>query len=239
MNKIFNNDCIKIMNKINDNTIDCIITDPPYGVGFKNDIYNDSKEYVFNIYKQWLKEMYRIMKEDSHIYIFIPTLEIDKWILSIKDVGFNFKNIITTKCKSYNYQKNNFKFDTQFIVFATKGKGRCFNKINIQKTSESWLKDKRNKNQKEYSYDYNSLMYEYSTQLSKLKHPNEKSVEFIKKIILLSTSENDIIIDPFMGSGSCIKACIETNRKYIGIELNKEIYENTKKQIGDKYGYNE
>ena len=231
VNKLYNDDCINIMNKIKDNSIDCIITDPPYGVGFENNIYNDKKEYVFNLYEDWLKEMYRIIKNESHIYIFIPTKEIDKWILTVKNVGFNFKNIITTRCKNCNYLKNNFKYDTQFIIFATKGKGKEFNKIDIQKTSEAWLKDKRNKNKKEYSYDYSSLMYEFSTKLTKLSHPNEKAVEFINKLILLSTNENELILDPFMGSGSTIKSCIETKRNYIGIELNKEVFEKTKLNI--------
>jgi len=83
-----------LLQNIEDNSIDLIIIDPPYGVNFAgNKKYNDSKEYVFNNYENWLMEMYRVLKEKSHIYIFIPTLEADKWIKKVKEI-FTFNNLL-------------------------------------------------------------------------------------------------------------------------------------------------
>ena len=79
-----NMDCLEGMKKLEDNSVDCIITDVPYGVNFKNDFYDDSKGYVFSTYEQWIKEYARLLKKGSHCYIFIPTLEVDKWVSMVK-----------------------------------------------------------------------------------------------------------------------------------------------------------
>ena len=77
---IYNNDTFEKIKEIANNSIDLIITDPPYWVNFQNAWYDDSKEYVFSKLDYLFKEFKRILKQWSHIYIFIPTLEAEKWI---------------------------------------------------------------------------------------------------------------------------------------------------------------
>lgn len=233
---IYNRDCLEVLKEMQNNSIDLIVTDPPYGVEYKNNkLYNDSKNYVFseNHINLWLKEMFRVLKQESHIYIFIPILEVDKWVSSVKQY-FKFNNIITTQTYTSNrYLKNNFSFISQFIIFASKGKAKLLNKVDFIKTSSSWLRDKRNKNPKEYTYQYPNFLKELRANIKpnknlKLIHPNSKSIELCEKFILLSSNENDIVLDPFTGSGNILKAAYNLKRKYIGIENNTEIFNKIK-----------
>ena len=205
---------------------DLIITDPPYGVDFKNSFYDDSKDSVFSNIDKWLEIMFNTLKDGGHCYIFVPTLEIDKWIISSKEAGFNFKNILTTRQKTNNPSKNNFKIDNQMILFLTKGKGNAFNEIDYQLTSEAWYKDKRNKNPKKYSYQYSSIFSFFSVNINSKKiHPNEKSVSFLELLIELSSKEGDIVYDPFLGSGATAYAATNLNRFILGSEQDKRYFE--------------
>ena len=228
--KIENNDCLIEMNKLNDNSIDLILTDVPYWVDFKWN-YDDTKEYVFSNHIKWLSEMYRVLKEWNHCYIFIPTLEIDKWVSWAKYVWFNLKNILTTRTYTTNrYISNNFKFDNQFILYLSKWKAKRLNQVNWIKTSESWLNDKRNKNPHEYTYSYPSFIREYfwnqkPNKKTKNIHWNEKNVEFCKTLILLSSNPWDIVLDPFLWSWTTGISCIQLwDRDFIWYEKNKDNY---------------
>jgi site-specific DNA-methyltransferase (adenine-specific) len=227
--KLYHDDCLNVLKQLDNDSVDLVLTDVPYGVDFKNDFFDDSKEYVFTHYEQWISEMHRVLKEGSHCYIFIPTLEVDKWVYMVKKY-FTFKNIITARIYTTgNYLKNNFSYNSQFVIYCSKGKAKPFNKVDAIKTSQAWLKDKRNKNPKPYTYNYPSFMpdYFFSNVKGNCKHavhPNQKNVDFQKFLIELSTNENDTVLDPFMGSGSCGEASILCNRNFIGIEQDEEYY---------------
>lgn len=230
MIKIFNEDCKIGFKRLEDNSIDLIITDPPYGVGFSKG-FDDSKDYVVNNITEWINNMYRVLKDNCHCYIFIPTKESGIWITEATK-KFEIKNILSTKTYTTGtYLKNNFSFNNQLILYCSKGKAKNFNQVDFIKTSESWLKDKRNKNPKEYTYNYPSFLEMYSnekgTRKSKDKgrHPCAKNSEFISNLIKISTNETETVLDCFMGCGSTGIACKKTNRKFIGFELNKEYFD--------------
>lgn len=235
---LHNGDCLEEMKKIADESVDCIVTDPPYGVSFKNNFYNDDKEKVFSNVPHWFKEYYRIMKDDSFMFIFVGVKTIHNWIQAGIDAGFEYKNIIATR--SFNNgsptPKNNFGFQFQPILVFSKGKGRPFNKVDFIPTSREWFKDKRNKNPKPYTYSYpNWIKTEWSFATAKSStsnlHPNQKNIDLIKFFIELSTNENDVVLDSFMGCGSTGIACVKTNRDFIGMEIDKHYFDLSKHRI--------
>lgn len=234
-NKIYNEDCLNEdvgMPSIPKNFIDLIITDPPFGVNFLNEkFYDDSKYHVFGHINEWIKQIYRILKRHSHCYIYIPVLEVDIWVYYIKKY-FKFNNIMSVKAYDTNrYFKNNYSFDTQFVVYASKGKAKRLNKVDWIKTSEGWLRDKRNKNPKRFTYQYPSFLpREYRANIKpnqyiKPLHPNQKNQELIEKIILLSSKEGEVVLDPFSGIGSTCLASKRLRRKYLGYEIDRNFYE--------------
>lgn len=234
VNVLLHWDCLNFLWKeefIKENSIDCILTDVPYGVNFaKGKKYDDSKEYVFSHYLEWLKAMFNVLKDGSHCYIFIPTLEADKWISGIKTVGFRFYNLLATRTYTpWSYTPNNFKFDNQLVIYCAKGKAKKFNEVDWIKTSESWLKDKRNKNPKEYTYCYPSFLQMFSNRKANTKvknlHGNEKSIDFCEKLVALSTNPWDVVLDPFAWSGTSLIAAKNIWRYYIWIEKEKSFYD--------------
>ena len=235
--KLFHCDCLEGFKQLADESVDLVLTDVPYGVDYKNDFYDDSKDYVFSHYEQWISEMSRVLKEGSHCYIFIPTLEVDKWAAMVKKY-FTFKNLIATRTyTNSNYTKDNFSFNSQYIIYCSKGKAKPFNEVDVIPTSAAWLKDKRNKNPKPFTYNYPSFMPDkfFSNVKGNAKgsiHPNQKSVPFQQFLIQLSSVEGDIVLDPFLGSGSCGEAALSLNRKFIGFEQDGNYYKLAYQRLG-------
>lgn len=227
--QLYHGDCLEGFKQLADESVDLILTDVPYGVDYKNDFYDDSKDYVFSHYEQWISEMARVLKEGSHCYIFIPTLEVDKWVAMVKNY-FTFKNLIATRTYTGSvYLKDNFSFNSQYVIYCSKWKAKRFNEVDVIPTSEAWLKDKRNKNPKPFTYNYPAFMPDkfFSNVKGNAKgsiHPNQKSVPFQQFLIQLSTNEGDIVLDPFLGSGSCGEAALSVNRKFIGFEQDENYY---------------
>ncbi len=238
---LYNDDCLKIMKTLSDNSIDAIITDPPYGVNFKNDFYDDSEESVLSIMPQWYKQWFRILKDDSYLFLFVGVKTLHHWIQCGIDVGFTYKNIIATR--SFNNgsptPKNNFGFQFQPIIVFSKGNGKKLNEVDFIPTSVEWFNDKRNKNPKPFTYQYpNWIKTEWAFASAKRAnnsiHPNEKNDKLLKFLVEVSTNENDVIFEPFMGSGSLGIACKQTNRDFIGCELNTDYFKIAKERINGK-----
>ena len=233
--KIYNKDCLIQMKKIKDKSIDCIITDIPYGVNFKK-IKGDDTDLVIKNMPLLFKTYYRILKDNTCLFLFTGIKNIHHWIINAENNGFYFKNIIATR--SFNNGSavsNNFAFHLQPILFFTKGNPKL-NKVDFFKTSKEWLNDKRNKNKKEFTYIYSNFITTdtcYGTEITSTNslHPNQKNLKLLEFLVKISTKENNLVLDMFMGSGSTGVACINTKRNFIGIELDKKYYKIAKKRL--------
>lgn len=238
LNQILLGDATEILKRIPSESVDCIIIDPPYGIDFKTQIYNDTKIYVFSHYLLWLAELYRILKTGGHIYLFIPTKRLKKWLIGVEKF-FTYKNLLAFPVYANNkYElKNNFGENAQYVIFAHKGKGRELNKIDWIPTSECWKNDKRNTNPKDFIHIYpnyfGNIIYANikNNTIRKAKHPNEKNPELIQKFIELSTNENEIVLDCFCGSGTTAIASLKAKRNFIGIEMNEEMWSQSNNRI--------
>ena len=150
------------------------------------------------------------MKKDSHCYIWTNDKNLADLQIEAEKVGFRLHNILIWKKNNLTpnrwYMKN-----CEFILFLYKGKAKP-----IKNKGSSQFLEYKNKSGKE-----------------KL-HPTEKPVDLIKELILNSSEENDLVLDCFMGSGSTGVACIETNRRFFGIEIEKEYFEISKERLAKK-----
>lgn len=233
---LYNQDCLDLLPNIAEDSIDLIVIDPPFGVNYKNSFYNDSQDFVQQESKKWLKEMYRILKSNSHCYIFTGTKSLGFWLNNVKEIGFEFNNIINlpSYCNG-SYVKNNFAFRSDYILYLSKGKAKDLNKVDFIKTSNSWLSDKRNTKKQEYTYNYpnlwESIFSNTKASTKKLLHPNQKNQKLLEILIKLSSNENDIVLDCFAGSFSTGLASLNTNRKFIGCEKDINYFEQGRARI--------
>lgn len=224
MNKLYNDNCIEIFKEISDKSIDLIVTDPPYKLttrgssgtmgGYWKGI-KAKKGIVFkynNIeFKNYLPELYRILKDDAILYIMCNNKNLKELLISGEEAGFKFiKNIIWEKgnkiCGKY------YMGCYEYIVLFRKGKDKPINNNgtpDILKIPIKKLKD----------INGNNL------------HDTEKPVELMKILIENSSDINDIVLDPFMGIGSTGVACKQLDREFIGIEIDKKYYDIAKERI--------
>lgn len=240
-NKIYQGDCIELMKEIPDNSIDLILTDPPYNISKENDNRDRSKlnspimrresplKYDFGNWdnmtregfieftKQWLKECCRILKDGGTLISFFNKEDISLLGWEGKQYGMRTRTIFTW-CKSNpvpSFRKVNYLSATEYIYVGSKG-------------TKAWTFNfKMQKEMKNYMITANGSSYKETT------HPTEKPLILIKHLIEIHSKEGDTILDPFIGSGTTAISSIQTKRKYIGIELSKEYCDIANKRIKD------
>lgn len=221
---LFNDDCLKVMKDIEDDSIDLIVTDPPYLIDYKTNrrlnkehkfcksILNDTNEQCISDY---IKESYRILKDNTAMYIFCNSNKVDFFKRELEKSGFVIKNMIIWEKNNWTAGDLKAQYGKQYEIIFLVNKGRKF--INGKRLSDIWKYDRVSPN--------------------KALHQNQKPVELLKQCILKHSNENDLVFDGFMGSGSTGIACLETNRRFIGVELDKEYFdiaeERLKKCIGE------
>ena len=215
--QLFHGDCLEVMKYIPDKSIDLILTDPPYLMNYKtnrrknkehdfcNPIQNDDNEEVV---KKSIVEMARLLKDTGALYVFCNANKIEIFKKIISEL-FIFKNILIWVKNNHTAGdlKGAYGKKTEFIIYATKGK--------------HYLNGKR---------DTDVLFYNKVSGKRQI-HQNEKPIDLLEFIISKSSNINDIVLDCFMGSGTTGVAAKNLNRRFIGIELDKEYFEIAKKRI--------
>lgn len=243
--KLYHGDCMNFLPRLGDESVDCIVTDPPYAVGYKQDIYDDTKETVEAKIPLWFKEWYRVLKPNSYAFVYVGVKNINVWIDEGIGAGFDYRNMLATRAfnRGTCAPKGNFVFEFQPILVFSKGKGKKFNEVDFFRQSEEWFKDKRNKNPKEFTYAYSNWIpsdLAYGTEtfgsnkaMGKDVHPNAKNVKLIQFLIEISTNKDEIVLDPFLGSGTTGEAALNVERNFVGCEMNDLWFENSLNRIGN------
>ena len=223
--KLYNVDCIELMKKMESESIDLIVTDPPYkttkrgGTGnsggmCKKKEFNDGKggfKHNDVPIKVFVPELYRVLKEGSHCYIMTNHVNLQKMLNTCTESGFHFiKCLIWDKGNKIMGQCYMSQFE--YILFLRKGKHK---KINNCGTSDILsIPNKKTKDEN-----------------GKNLHNTEKPVNLMKILVENSSNESDLVLDPFMGIGSTGVACLNTNRRFIGIELDEKYFNIAKERL--------
>lgn len=213
--KLYQGDCLEIMGElIKDGVkVDAVISDPPYGMDFKSNYRKEKYEKISNdddlsFLDEYFQKCDKLLKDDTHIYCFCSWHHIDKFKIAFEKY-FTLKNIIV-------WEKNNTSMGDlegsyapkhEFILFGHKGR-----RLRNGKRLPDVIQAKRTGNK---------------------FHPTQKPVDLLEIFIKQSTNANDLVLDPFMGSGSTGVACMNTNRRFIGIELNEKYFNITKERLED------
>jgi site-specific DNA-methyltransferase (adenine-specific) len=225
INKIFNEDCIIGSKKyLPNNSIDLIITDPPYGIdGDKLDKhYNRNENNVLDGYievskeeypefsKQWIKEAERVLKPGGCLYLISGYSNLRHILNALSETNLIEINHIIWKYNFGVYTKLKYVSSHYHILYYQKKGKKTFNTYCRYSDSSECYRDRE---------DVWIINREYHRE--EIKNKNQLPKELLKKMILYSSNEGDIICDFFLGSFSTIKVAKELNRKYCGFEKNK------------------
>ena len=207
-------DSFQLIKNLPDNSVDLIVTDPPYGInltkGYKSGstelVQGDDGFTVMFFLDDIMREYKRVLKPNSALYIFTRFDVMPYWWIKLKNY-FDAKNQIVwfKGGGGMGDLKGNFSYNYESIMFATNGK----HQIRGKRDGSVW-------------------------QIGKCKqeyHETQKPVELIEKILLHSSDEGMTVLDPFMGSGTTGVACRNLKRNFIGIELNEDYFNTAKKRI--------
>ena len=234
IDEIYRGDCLKLLKDIPDNSINLILTDPPFAIEFKGrranyhrtpgrviEGYKEiSKEKYFDFSVQWMKECYRILKDTGSIYVFSGWTNLKDILTAIDEVGFKVINHLIWKYQFGVFTKRKFVTSHYHIPFCVKNaKKYKFNKI------EHYPEDVQPK-------DVLEVKREYWT--GKIKTPNKLPLELVAKLLRFSTDEGNIVLDPFMGSGTTAVASKLLKRHFIGFEIVPEYVKLAKRRLSNK-----
>ena len=256
LNKIYNENCINTMQRMDDNFIDLTITSPPY------DNLRDYKGYTFD-FESIAKELYRITKEGGVLVWVVGDQVIDnsetgtsfRQALYFKEIGFNLHDTMIYQKTGIPFPgKNRYNQIFEYMFIFSKGKPKTFNPLykknktfgtsdgSIRRhrtrrdTNGDLIKSNTNSKIKEYGLKDNIWIitsgYCKSTK-DKLafNHPATYPEKLVKDHIYTWSNEGDLIYDPFMGSGTTAKAAHHLDRKWIGSEISKEYTDLANKRL--------
>ncbi len=198
-------DCLELMKHIPDGSVDMVLTDPPYGMNFVSNYRKEKYKPIKNDnslcwVNDFADELYRVLKTNTAVYCFCSWHNIDVFKIAFER-KFKLKNIIVWKKNntSMGDLKGSYAPKYECVIYAHKGR-RLLNGFRYPDVLEA----KRTGNK---------------------YHPTEKPTDLLEIFITESTDIGDVVCDPFMGSGSTCVAAVNTNRHYIGFELEQKYFD--------------
>ncbi|UVO15911.1 DNA-methyltransferase [Mesomycoplasma ovipneumoniae] len=235
--KIICGNAIEELKKIESKSINLIVTDPPYNLNkdYGNNKDNLEFEEYLEFSRQWLAEAKRVLKDDGTIYIFMGMRYIS-YIYSIleKELNMHFNSWITWFYTQGIGKTKGFSPRHDDILMFTKHKSKfTFNLDDIRVPQKFY----RSINNMRGSNPGNVWQFSHMHYCNKnrKKHPTQKPEALYERMILASSNENDIVLDPFVGSGTMLRVCQQTNRRGIGIEINEEYVQMCKERLEEDF----
>lgn len=231
MYKLYNDDCLNILKSIADQSVDLILTDPPYNIAQystgninlpgRTALNNDLGEWDLNSIcpLDFVNDFTRILKPNGNAFIFTSYNLIGKWHEAFDKEFDTFQYFIWHKTNpTPKIYKNGFLNSCEMIVCLW-NKGHKWNFSN----------------QKEMHNFFECPICMWPERLREPKHPSQKPLRLLKHLVNIASNENDVILDPFMGVGSTGVAAKLLNRNFIGCEIDPVFFEAAKLRIESTY----
>lgn len=236
---LMNGDCLEEMKKIPDESIDFILTDPPYGTT------KCKWDSIIDFDLMW-EQLNRMIKPSGAIVLFASEPFTSKLICSNINM-FKYK-LIWKKSKIQHFAQAPYRFLTEtedIVVFSKAGTSKnakirmkfnpqglidCEKIVSGKGHSDHRPSGKKQKDYLQTKTNYPKNILDFKS-VSKNLHPTEKPIDLLEYLIKTYTNEGDTVLDFTMGSGSTGIACLRTGRKFIGIELDKNYFNIAKNRI--------
>ena len=218
--KLYQGDCLEVMKNIEDGSVDLVVTDPPYEITTTGaGMYKQAdKQYVKELNgmkdgfsEEVLDELCRVMKK-INIYFFCSQKQIIPLLdYFVKKKKCNWNILSWHKTNPIPACGNKYLTDTEFILFFREKGVKVYGSFDTKRT---WYATPLNQSDKK-----------------KYGHPTVKPLSILENLVVNSSKEEGIVLDCFMGSSSTGVACLNTNRNFIGIELDEGYFNIAKKRI--------
>ena len=245
-------DCLERMKEIPDGSVDLTVTSPPYD---NLRTYNNSLDWGEHVWKPVLQELFRVTKKGGVVVWIVSDATIKgsetgtsfRQALYAKEIGFNLHDTMIYQKSTPPLSHNRYEQNFEYMFIFSKGKPKTFNGI---RESREYMDKRKNKafgKNKDDSIDY-GFSSKRETRLKRnvwkifagggssdamaSRHPAIFPEQLANDHIISWSNENDVVFDPFMGSGTTGKMALLNNRKFIGIEKDAGYFEIAKQRLG-------
>lgn len=232
LDRIIVGDCLAVLNQIPDDSIDACFADPPFNLKKKYTSYNDRKalEDYLSWCEKWLSELVRVTKPDGSIFVH----NIPKWLTYFSDylnqIAF-FRHWISWDSMSVPLGKTLLPAHYGILYYTKRSRGFKFYDVRIPhkkcRLCDGYLKDYGGK--KAQMHPFGTLASDVWTDIHRIRHkkrrdehPCQLPIHLLERIILMSSDPDDVILDPFIGTGTTAVAAKRLGRHYIGIDIDEE-----------------
>lgn len=219
--KMYHGDARNLLRMLPGQSVDCIVTDPPYPTisgGNRPSSHkrptgilaqNDGKIFEHNDIKfsEYLHDFFRVLRDPGHMYLMVNFLNLEAALSEVRRAGFEIHSLLVARKQNATpnrwYMKN-----CEYTIFARKGAAFPIN-------------------------DCGSMMcHDWQNPIGDKSHPTEKSVDLMRLYVENSTQPGEVVLDPFAGTGATGVACKQTGRKFVGCELDVTYHRIACKRIG-------
>ena len=227
MINLLKGDCIKLVENLENESIDAVITDPPYNIAKENNFTTMGRAGIdfgdwdkdFDVIK-WIEKTIPKVKKGGNIVVFADMRQFSPYITKLEELGCTFKDVIRME-KSNPIPRNRdrrFIFDTEYALYFVKN-------------GDKWTFNRLDEN-----YERPLIKTSVTPKSQKIGkgHPTQKPLYAMEWLIERLTNEGDVVLDLFMGSGTTGVACQKFNRDFIGCELDEEYFLMAQKRL--QYG---
>jgi site-specific DNA-methyltransferase (adenine-specific) len=219
--ELYNGDCLEVMKDIESGSVGLILTDPPYNIARKNNFNTMGRAGIdfgewdkgFDLFS-YMNEVFRLAKDGGSFVVFNDWKNLGNIAKYAEGLGFITKDMIRLEKSNPMPRNRDRRYVTDF---------ECA--IWFVKPKAKWV------------FNRQSNTYErpkFVASIDKGLHPTQKSLPLMKWLIKIHSNENDVVLDPFMGSGTTGVAAKNTNRKFIGIEQDESYFKIAQKRIGEE-----
>ena len=243
INKIIQDDCLVALKKIPDNSVDMTFADPPFNLKKKYNHYEDSKEKqdYLNWCNDWIGEMVRITKPTGAIFVHNIPRWLSHYAEHLNKIAY-FRHWIAWDSGGAPMGKTLLP-NHYGVLYYTKSKShKDFKFFDIRyphprcRVCGEFLKDYGGK--KDQAHGFGPLLSDVWNDIHRIRHkkrrdehPCQLPVPLLERLILMTTDEGDIVLDPFVGTGTTAVAAKRLGRKYIGIELDPDYVKISEKNL--------
>ena len=224
INQIVHGDCLEVMKEIEDKSIDAIITDPPYNIAKPNNFHTMGRAGIdfgewdkgFDLFS-WIEDAYRVLRNGGTLFLFNAWKNVGEIAKHAEGKGFEIKDMIRWRKLNPMPRNRDRRYITDFEVA-----------IWLVKPKAKWTFNR-------LSGTYDRCEYEYPITAGneKVGHPTQKPVALMEEIINRHTNKEDLVLDPFIGSGTTAIACLNTGRFFIGIEQDEHYCNIARQRIAE------
>lgn len=237
---LFNSDWSTILPYLDSESIDCVLTDPPFGINYQNNytkelhrkIVGDSEQFS---YKPFAEQCFRLQKDETSFFSYTGWSEYPLHFMDVRDVGFLVKEplIVQKRPSGKTDLYGSFQSNADWIIFATKGRFK-FRQTQLVKNKKAGTIPNKGRNpvpqfKTRLPSCWFGESYPWSTENpatnTSHRHPTRKTIKLMTWLLSLSTDVGDLVLDPFAGSGTTLLAAQQIGRRAIGVEIEEKYCE--------------